>query len=48
MAGGWMTSGDSENPQPDSLPHHVASRLAKMLKKNPDKLAPLQLEDLPE
>ena len=48
MAGGWMTSGDPENPQPDSLPHHVASRLAKMLKKNPDKLAPLQLEDLPE
>ncbi|MGB6366808.1 MAG: DHH family phosphoesterase [Thermoanaerobaculia bacterium] len=45
IAGGWMTSGDSANPQPDTLPRHVATRLAKMLKKNPDKLSPIQLTD---
>jgi hypothetical protein len=48
MAGGWMTSGDSANTRPATLPRHVATRLAKMLKKNPDKLMPLRLEDIPE
>ncbi|TNF74886.1 MAG: hypothetical protein EP299_06755 [Acidobacteria bacterium] len=48
MAGGWMTSGDPNSTQPETLPRQVATRLAKMLKKNPDKLAPLRLEDIPK
>ena len=43
-----MTSGDTNNAQPETLPRQVATRLAKMLKKNPDKLAPLRLEDIPK
>lgn len=46
MAGGWMTLGESANSQTEALPRQVAVRLAKMLKKNPEKLSPIQLTDI--
>lgn len=44
IAGGWVkiTVGYAENPR--SLQDQLGRRLAKLLRKNPDKIAPLELE----
>jgi nanoRNase/pAp phosphatase (c-di-AMP/oligoRNAs hydrolase) len=41
MAGGWFPLGESTNGEVESLQNSLARRLAKYLKKNPDRLAPL-------
>lgn len=41
MAGGWIEVGDTQRTDPKSLHDSFAARLAKYLKKNPEKLAPL-------
>ena len=41
MAGGWMPLGDASEAEIEALQNSLAKRLAKYLKKNPDRLAPL-------
>lgn len=41
MAGGWIPLGDASDLEIESLQNSLAKRLAKYLKKNPDRLAPL-------
>lgn len=41
MAGGWMPLEPASSHNVDTLQNSLASRLAKALKKNPDRLAPL-------
>ena len=41
MAGGWIPLGDASDPEIELLQNSLAKRLAKYLKKNPDRLAPL-------
>ncbi len=45
IAGGWIELNDSSRANPKGVQQHVARRLAHLLKKNPDRLASLDLED---
>jgi nanoRNase/pAp phosphatase (c-di-AMP/oligoRNAs hydrolase) len=41
MAGGWIPLDQAGTPDLESLQNSLAARLAKYLKKNPERLAPL-------
>ena len=43
IAGGWMETNSDGRAAPENLQRHVARRLAQLLKKNPDRLAPIDL-----
>ncbi len=45
IAGGWIEMAKAARSDPQSLQRHVARRLAQLLKKNPEKLAPLKLQN---
>jgi nanoRNase/pAp phosphatase (c-di-AMP/oligoRNAs hydrolase) len=45
IAGGWIEISNDSRSNFDSLQRHMAKRLAVLLKKNPDRLAPLDLEN---
>jgi nanoRNase/pAp phosphatase (c-di-AMP/oligoRNAs hydrolase) len=43
MAGGWIEFADTKNGAPGSLQEYLSHRIAKILKKNPDKLSRLHM-----
>ena len=45
IAGGWIETNDDPRSTPEALQRHMARRLAQLLKKNPDRLMPLELGD---
>jgi len=45
IAGGWIETNADARSTPESLQRHMARRLAQLLKKNPDRLSPLDLQN---
>ena len=43
IAGGWIETNDEPRSTPEALQRHMTRRLAQLLKKNPDRLGPLDL-----
>ncbi len=43
MAGGYITLDNPADNRREALPRQVAKKLAKMLKKNPDRMTPIEL-----
>lgn len=48
IAGGWMSVEDADKGKIETLQNRLAVRLAKMLKKNPDRLQPIQWDKIVE
>ena len=46
IAGGWVSLGDVDNGKIEAMQSRLAVRLAKMLKKNPDRLQPIPWADV--
>jgi len=44
MAGGWIQWQGTRSGTPEGLQKHLAHRLAKILKQNPDRLAPIKMK----